>query len=43
MHPYTAFSSNRISTKNCVGMHLVYIYIIPTILVCVLFDPTIPS
>ena len=27
--------------KNCAGMHL--IYIIPTILVCVLFDPTFPT
>ena len=41
IHPYTTFSSNRVFMQNCVGMHLVYI--IPTILVCLLFDPTIPS
>ena len=43
MHPYNVLSSNRVSTKNCVGMHLVYIIIIPTILVCVPFYPTIPT
>ena len=41
MHPYTVFSSNRVSTKNCVGMHLVCI--IPTIVICVCLDPTIPT
>ena len=24
VHPYTVFSSNRVSTKNYVGMNLVY-------------------
>ena len=41
IHPYTIFSSNRVFMQNCVGMHLVYI--IPISLVCLLFDPTIPS
>ena len=39
MHPYTIITSTeRVSTKNCAGMHL-----IPTIIVSVLFDPTIPT
>ena len=40
MHPYILFSSNNVSMKSHVGMHLVCYY---PYYFCVLFDPTIPT
>ena len=43
MHPYTAFSINRVSTKNCVGMLLslpflfVYFVILTSLLSLAIF------
>ena len=41
MHPYILFSSNGVSMKNVQGC--ISSFIIPTLLVCVLFGPTIPT